>query len=169
MVISTLVNRRPRVRTSHPAYDSSEITAQRGTKKAPSCSEPSHSHASFGEFLLAGIVLLILLLGWTTAAPPTAEAAAFPTLKRCALIRDTLTRRSCIIRSVFREEGRFAVRVAYCESRLDPRARNGQYRGVFQMGAAERARFGHGRSVLSQARAAKRYHAVAGWSPWSCS
>ena len=61
-----------------------------------------------------------------------------------------------------------ALAVAWCESRLDPRARNGQYLGTFQMGAAERARFGHGRTVETQARAALRYYRVSGWRPWAC-
>ena len=63
-----------------------------------------------------------------------------------------------------------ALRVAWCESRLDTRARNGQYRGLFQMGYSERHRYGHGPDALSQARAAFRYFVASGkdWSPWSC-
>lgn len=63
-----------------------------------------------------------------------------------------------------------ALRVAWCESRLDVTARNGQYRGLFQMGSWERARFGHGRSAREQARAAYRYFVATGrdWSPWEC-
>jgi hypothetical protein len=48
-------------------------------------------------------------------------------------------------------------------------ARNGQYLGLFQMGAAERARYGHGATAVAQARAAHRYYLDAGgWGPWSC-
>lgn len=63
-----------------------------------------------------------------------------------------------------------ALRVADCESSLYPRAQNGQYLGVFQMGSSERARYGHGSTVLAQARAAWRYFDLSGrdWSPWSC-
>lgn len=63
-----------------------------------------------------------------------------------------------------------ALRVAWCESRLDPRARNGQYLGLFQMGAWERSRFGHGPTAYEQSRAAHRYFVASGrdWSPWSC-
>lgn len=63
-----------------------------------------------------------------------------------------------------------AVRVAWCESRWSPDARNGQYLGIFQMGAWERRTFGHGPTVLAQARAAHRYFVRTGrdWSPWAC-
>lgn len=63
-----------------------------------------------------------------------------------------------------------AVDVAWCESRLRPDARNGQYLGLFQMGARERQLFGHGPSAYAQARAAHRYFVRSGrdWSPWSC-
>lgn len=63
-----------------------------------------------------------------------------------------------------------ALAVVWCESRFRPWARNGQYLGLFQMGSWERARFGHGRTPLAQARAAHRYFVLTGrdWSPWSC-
>jgi hypothetical protein len=63
-----------------------------------------------------------------------------------------------------------AVRVARCESGLRTSARNGQYLGMFQMGASERRLFGHGETALEQARAAYRYFVRSGrnWSPWSC-
>jgi hypothetical protein len=63
-----------------------------------------------------------------------------------------------------------ALRVARCESRFRTNARNGQYRGLFQMGASERRRFGHGLTAIEQSRAAHRYFVLSGrdWSPWSC-
>jgi hypothetical protein len=63
-----------------------------------------------------------------------------------------------------------AIEVARCESHLQTTARNGQYLGLFQMGASERSRFGHGPSALEQAIAAHRYFVASGrdWSPWSC-
>jgi hypothetical protein len=63
-----------------------------------------------------------------------------------------------------------ALSVARCESGFRLDARNGQYRGLFQMGSAERRRFGHGRSAYAQATAAHRYFVLSGrdWSPWSC-
>jgi hypothetical protein len=61
-----------------------------------------------------------------------------------------------------------AMRVAWCESRFQTDARNGQYRGIFQMGAWERKKFGHGSTALEQARAAYRYWKISGWHPWAC-
>jgi hypothetical protein len=72
--------------------------------------------------------------------------------------------------SVFRGYCGQALRVARCESRFRTTAQNGQYLGLFQMGASERRLFGHGPSAYEQARAAYRYFVVSGrdWSPWSC-
>jgi len=64
-----------------------------------------------------------------------------------------------------------ALRVARCESNLDPKAKNGQYLGVFQMGAHERRTYGHHHSnTWKQAQAAKRYWIATGktWGPWEC-
>jgi hypothetical protein len=63
-----------------------------------------------------------------------------------------------------------AVAVAWCESRLQTTAQNGQYLGLFQMGSYERDLFGHGATARDQALAAHRYFVVSGrdWSPWSC-
>lgn len=63
-----------------------------------------------------------------------------------------------------------ALLVAECETggRWDTWARNGQYRGLFQMGTSERRRYGHGIDPWTQARAAKRYFIATGysWRPW---
>jgi hypothetical protein len=63
-----------------------------------------------------------------------------------------------------------AVDVAWCESRLQTTARNGQYLGLFQMGSYERRLFGHGSTAHEQAVAAHKYFVRSGrdWSPWSC-
>jgi hypothetical protein len=75
-----------------------------------------------------------------------------------------------VICRVFGEYCKDAVAVARCESRLQIWARNGQYLGLFQLGASERVLFGHGESAVEQARAALRYFVASGrdWSPWSC-
>ena len=72
--------------------------------------------------------------------------------------------------SVFGDYCQEAVAVAWCESRLQPAAQNGQYLGLFQMGSYERRLFGHGASAREQAVAAHRYFVRSGrdWSPWSC-
>lgn len=71
---------------------------------------------------------------------------------------------------VFGEYCRQAVAVAWCESRLEPDAQNGQYLGLFQMGSQERRLFGHGATARQQAVAAHTYfvHSGRDWSPWSC-
>jgi len=63
-----------------------------------------------------------------------------------------------------------AFDVIACETgnRYNTTARNGQYLGLFQMGAFARARYGHGSTARAQARAAYRYYLDAGWNPWSC-
>ena len=72
--------------------------------------------------------------------------------------------------AVFGDYCQEAVAVAWCESRLQPAAQNGQYLGLFQMGSYERRLFGHGSSAHEQALAAHRYFVRSGrdWSPWSC-
>lgn len=71
---------------------------------------------------------------------------------------------------VFGSYCRQAIEVAWCESRLQTTAENGQYRGLFQMGSYERSLFGHGSTAHAQARAAHRYFILSGrdWSPWGC-
>ena len=64
-----------------------------------------------------------------------------------------------------------ALDVGWCESRGKPSARNGQYRGLFQIGRKEWARFGDGDPYdpTDNSRAALRYYrAVGSWSRWQC-
>lgn len=131
-----------------------------------------------------------------TLAIPQSSTAHAPTIKQCnraATLAHTgggitawrARRNACIkhsaahrcnpsapprlaIRCAFGRYANAALRVAACESGYNTRARNGQYLGIFQMGANERARFGHATHALGQARAARRYFNVAGWGPWSC-
>lgn len=85
-------------------------------------------------------------------------------------LRLSLTSSEGAIRYVFGRYADQALRVSWCESRLQTTASNGQYLGIFQMGSSERAKYGHGSSALAQARAAYRYFVASGrdWSPWSC-
>lgn len=71
---------------------------------------------------------------------------------------------------VFDEHCDEALSVAWCESRYQTTARNGQYLGLFQMGSSERRMFGHGPTAYEQSKAAYRYFVVSGrdWSPWGC-
>jgi hypothetical protein len=66
---------------------------------------------------------------------------------------------------------RAALNVAWCESRGKANARNGQYKGHFQIGRHEWAKFGKGGNPYNgyhNAAAAYRYYQVAGWGPWEC-
>lgn len=73
-------------------------------------------------------------------------------------------------------QGNQAISVAKCEAaqywtwNIPHLARNGQYRGMLQMGSWERRTYGHGPDPWSQARAAFRYYVASGrdWSPWEC-
>lgn len=82
---------------------------------------------------------------------------------------EALPPRAAICR-VFRSHCQDALAVAWCESRLQTTAQNGQYLGLFQMGSSARTLFGHGSSAHHQATAARRYFVRSGrdWSPWSC-
>lgn len=82
-------------------------------------------------------------------------------------------KRACIIRVVFAPIGMAskALRVAECESGLDPRARNGQFRGMFQVSRAWRRDVrGFGSLPEQQAWHARRVvtHPEGGWSHWEC-
>ncbi|MEX0790673.1 MAG: hypothetical protein WD178_07860 [Actinomycetota bacterium] len=73
-----------------------------------------------------------------------------------------------MIRHVFGPEGDKAVEVARCESTLRTHAKKGQFLGLFQMGANERADYGHGPDALAQVLAAHALFLDRGWQPWAC-
>ncbi len=63
------------------------------------------------------------------------------------------------------------LRVARCESNLQRAASNGQYLGLFQLGAYARERYlrGDWSDAYANAMAAARYaHDAGGWGPWTC-
>jgi soluble lytic murein transglycosylase-like protein len=63
------------------------------------------------------------------------------------------------------------LRVANCESRLDRHATNGQYLGLFQLGATARSHYlrGDWRDAFANADAAARYvRDAGGFGPWTC-
>ena len=70
--------------------------------------------------------------------------------------------------SVFGAHCSEALRVAWCESRWNVHATNGQYWGLFQFGSFARAHYGFAWNAWAQARSAYRYFLDAGWSPWTC-
>ena len=109
-----------------------------------------------------------------------AERGLARTTKQIAALRRALRARAArrnanappkaAICDVFGRYCKQAVAVAWCESRLQTTAQNGQYVGLFQMGSHERRLFGHGSTAYRQAVAAHKYFVRSGrdWSPWSC-
>lgn len=73
-----------------------------------------------------------------------------------------------LIRHIFGREGDKAVAVARCESTLRTNAKKGQFLGLFQMGANERADYGYGPDALTQVLAAHALFLERGWQPWTC-
>lgn len=156
--------------------------ATRTQYKAPS-SIPSvttsqkGSQATHGWVVTVGLTLLLGAGIGVLGGPEPRHADAMGASARVSthderpgFVVAPAARRARIIRHAFGRYGAAAVRVARCESGLDPAAHNGQFLGMFQMGAAERARYGHGISAAAQARAARAYFNATGrdWSPWSC-
>jgi hypothetical protein len=70
------------------------------------------------------------------------------------------------ILEVFGPDGRAALEVADCESDFRITAANGQHKGIFQLGARERARYGHGEDARTQVEAAHELFLDRGWQPW---
>lgn len=138
----------------------------------------SEGHPSSALLTLGCVVLLVLAILALAGPEPShatgegvgqREFKALNTPSPFVPRRGTTAYRAWIVLQVFGPaHGPKAVAVALCESGLDPGAANGQYLGTFQMGAHERATYGHGHSVWAQARAARRYWRVSRWTPWAC-
>lgn len=114
-----------------------------------------------------GFVLLLINIVALVGQP--ASASSEGCYARCVTQAQKAQARHAI-NFVFGGHAAAALRVARCESGLSVNAFNGQYKGLFQMGRGERARYGHGPTPWEQAIAAYRYYRASGsdWSPWSC-
>jgi hypothetical protein len=80
-----------------------------------------------------------------------------------------------LIRQVFPRHYRAAQAVAWCESRYDPMATNGQYKGIYQLSTSWRLyfrRMWHVHDVAytpaENVRAAHAIYRAQGWDPWQC-
>jgi hypothetical protein len=146
------------------------------------------SHASTADQAAVSSTIAPAGMGWRCSGPLNVKIEGTDRytvgpgriecrVRRCH--RSTLcTRRDprWVIRRVFGRHGRQAERVAWCEGRFNTAAGGrGYYRGTFQMGRPERARWGHGAGLWKQSRAAKGYadwSATHGrhrrWQPWQC-
>lgn len=98
------------------------------------------------------------------APPPAPEAAPVP--EQPVELADMPIEE--MIREVFGDQGDKAVEVAFCESTMRTHAKRGQYLGLFQMGANERADYGHGPDAPAQIQAAYALFQDRGWQPWAC-
>ena len=119
-----------------------------------------------GWWLTFACVLIGLFFFYCAFFAPAAHAECYGTCSTEAQKREARH----AIRVVFKGYADQALRVSWCESHHDVHARNGQYRGIFQMGSSERRTYGHGSGAWAQAIAAHRYFVASGrdWSPWSC-
>lgn len=118
------------------------------------------------------LVVCVLMMARAEDAFAAYQPAPKPVVKAAKRLlpprRGTAQYRAWVVCRVFVGQCKQAVNVAWCESRLNPRARNGSYVGVFQLGEHERKAYGHGRSVWAQSIGALLLHAARGWQPWSC-
>lgn len=81
-----------------------------------------------------------------------------------------------LIHYVWKADAPAAKRVAWCESRWNRRATNGQYKGIFQLSLGirhwARNRHPHWHDVAytpwENIRAARMWFNRYGWAPWSC-
>jgi hypothetical protein len=109
-----------------------------------------------GRKTLAALAFLLLALAGAPSAHGGADGA------RTRVVR--------VICRVFGPYCQEAIAVAWCESRFDVWARNGEHFGLFQMGRRERSLYGDGLGPWNQSRAAFRYFRASGytWRPWVC-
>lgn len=101
-----------------------------------------------------GVEDLAKVIPLPTPAPPPVDVSKLPVEE--------------LIRHIFGPEGNKAVAVARCESTLRTHAKKGQFHGLFQLGANERADYGHGPDALAQVLAAHALFLDRGWQPWTC-
>ncbi|CAN5825510.1 hypothetical protein BH23ACT12_BH23ACT12_00890 [soil metagenome] len=141
---------------------------------APAPSSPN-ADDSLGDTLKAAVSAIAALpmsLGLTGDVPPVPPVAIPGLLEPVAENGEPVDVARLpiedMIRHVFGPEGDKAVEVARCESTLRPQARKGQFQGLFQMGANERADYGHGPDALAQVVAAHALFLDRGWQPWTC-
>lgn len=127
-------------------------------------------NAGFGVFVIAVILCFIIFL--LLSFVPTAEAKSRVVKPRkVPHCQSHKLSPPAAVRCVFPARAQAkALRVMWCESKNNPRAKNGQYRGLFQMGSRERATYAYtGYSTpLQQVQAAHNLWTWRGWQPWSC-
>lgn len=100
------------------------------------------------------IIVFLIVLGWAMASAKAQGQTKPVPLAIC---------------DVFGRYCDQALRVSWCESRWLTTARNGQYRGLFQVSRHWRQAIpGWGPSADAQALHAFRIFKRTGWQPWEC-
>lgn len=129
------------------------------------------SHGSLHASLLARLAV-ITITAVVTLVAATGDANAMRRVRvRYPGMGTAPSMEAAIARTWPKHLHRSALNVAWCESRGNARARNGQYRGHFQMGRNEWRKFGAGNpfnAVDNSAAAYRYYRAVGSWRPWQC-
>ncbi len=117
-----------------------------------------HALLRWAIFLVAATIILELATTQPAHAAPRRGTPAY----RAAVVCIVFGPKHCSA----------AVQVARCESGFNTAARNGQYRGLFQVSAAWRRRFSRlwGSGAWAQARHARAVFVSGGysWHPWEC-
>lgn len=135
---------------------------------------------------MKGAIIIVIALAMSMTLPSATFASGATEreqLRQCQLLNygndhtRWTVRRACkiMVKWPHNRTDRKVVTVAWCEGTFNPLAKNGQYRGTFQMGTEERRKYGHGSTIEIQTVAAHRYFSYArrigwghGWGPWSC-
>lgn len=115
------------------------------------------------KYLMLGLITYIAVLLTIFFATDEAKAHYNPGTHN---VKHAINYYWCGGNNVLCSNGQDAKEVSWCESKYKTDARNGQYRGIFQMGATERLIYGHGLDPWSQAKAAHAYWSDEGWQPW---
>lgn len=124
-------------------------------------------------FVLAVVALVASLCATEIVTRPTAAVAAMRYVRVPYPGEGTAPGMERAIEATWPSHlHREALNVAWCESRGRASARNGQYKGHFQMGSSEWRRYGSGSPfdpIGNSAAAYRYYRAVGGsWRPWEC-
>ena len=134
----------------------------------------------FGALCAAVVLTIVTCAPATLSAPPHART---PVPTRIVTTKpDHRTKKndpapktiSDVIRDVFGKHADDALRVARCESRLDPNAVSGSFVGIFQIGESFhgwRVKEVRGKDLTharTNVRVARHLFDDQGWRPWTC-
>lgn len=116
-------------------------------------------------------IIVAILMAFTGFFIQTGTAEAARVRSVPANLTPAQQKSAQAIRVVFPDHmENYAIRVAYCESRLKANARNGPHRGLFQINYRLHRPEGGGSlyNATVNAKTALRLVNKSGWRPWSC-